>query len=128
MLLLTYPWGNTIGCINLEKIESIIFEDIDNLNEIHIRINAKNMYTITSGSIFTSYNEARDECIVTVKEIMNFERENDITSGMYETTLAQLIMLYVASETKLDFFSFIKKEYLAFKTEQTKQAIDALPD
>ena len=128
MLLLTYPWGNTIGCINLEKIESIIFDDIVNLSEIHICINAKNMYTITSGSIFTSYNEAREECTVTVKEIMEFERQNDITGGMYETTLAQLIMLYVAAETKLDFFSFIKKEYLDFKAAQTKRAIDALPD
>ena len=47
---------------------------------------------------------------------------------MYESTLPQLIMLYIAKRPKTDFFSFIKKEYIEYKNERIEEAINSLPD
>lgn len=127
MLLLTYVTDTgVLGCINLEKTKTIRFIDLRNKTiELYID-NDLNYFPLTS--IFTSIGEDGKDISTDIEEIVKFEQENDITNGMYKTTLPQLIMLYVAKQPKTDFFSFIKKEYIEYKNTRVEEAINSLPD
>lgn len=126
MLLLTYVSGNALGCINLEKVKSILFTELRN-KTIALSIDDESRYFPLT-SIFTSIGENGKDVSTDIEEIVKFEKENDLTNGMYESTLPQLIMLYIAKQPKTDFFSFIKKEYIEYKNEKIEEAINSLPD
>ena len=127
MLLLTYVTDTgVLGCINLEKTKTIRFIDLRNKTiELYID-NDLNYFPLTS--IFTSIGEDGKDVSTDIDEIVKFEQENDLTNGMYKTTLPQLIMLYIAKQSKTDFFSFIKKEYIEYKNARVEAAINSLPD
>lgn len=127
MLLLTYVNGTDgLGCINLEKTKTILFMELRN-KTIELSIDDVSHYFPLT-SIFTSIGEDGKDVSTDIDEIVKFEKENDLTNGMYETTLPQLIMLYIAKQPKTDFFSFIKKEYIEYKNERIEDAINSLPD
>ena len=127
MLLLTYVSGTDgLGCINLEKTKTILFVEL-RTKSIVISIDEETHYFPLT-SIFTSIGEDGKDVSTDIEEIINFEKENDLTNGMYKTTLPQLIMLYIAKQPKTDFFSFIKKEYIEYKNERIEDAINSLPD
>lgn len=127
MLILTYVSGtNGLGCINLEKIKTILFVEL-RTKSIVISID-KETYYFPLTSIFTSIGEDGKDVSTDIEEIVKFEQENDLTNGMYKTTLPQLIMLYIAKQPKTDFFSFVKKEYIEYKNERIEDAINSLPD
>ena len=127
MLILTYVTDtDVLGCINLEKTKTIRFINLRNKTiELYID-NDLNYFPLTS--IFTSIGEDGKDISTDIEEIVKFEQENDLTNGMYKTTLPQLIMLYIAKQPKTDFFSFIKKEYIEYKNERVEEAINSLPD
>ena len=85
-------------------------------------------YCFPLTSIFTSIGEDGKDVSTDIEEIVKFEQENDLTNGMYKTTLPQLIMLYIAKQPKTDFFTFIKKEYIEYKNARVEAAINSLPD
>ncbi len=127
MLLLTYVSGTDgLGCINLEKTKTILFVEL-RTKSIVISIDEETHYFPLT-SIFTSIGEDGKDVSTDIDEIVKFEQENDLTNGMYKTTLPQLIMLYIAKQPKTDFFSFIKKEYIEYKNERIEDAINSLPD
>ena len=126
MLLLTYVSGDALGCINLEKAKSILFIELRN-KTIQLSIDEEMRYFPLT-SIFTSIGENGKDVSTDIEEIVKFEQENDLTNGMYKSTLPQLIMLYIAKQPKTDFFSFIKKEYIEYKNERIEEAINSLPD
>jgi hypothetical protein len=126
MLLLTYVSGDALGCINLEKTKTILFMELRN-KTIELSIDDVSHY-FSLTSIFTSIGEDGKDVSTDIDEIVKFEKENDLTNGMYETTLPQLIMLYIAKQSKTDFFSFIKKEYIEYKNARVEEAINSLPD
>jgi hypothetical protein len=126
MLLLTYVSGDALGCINLEKTKTILFMELRN-KTIELSIDDVSHYFPLT-SIFTSIGEDGKDVSTDIDEIVKFEKENDLTNGMYETTLPQLIMLYIAKQPKTDFFSFIKKEYIEYKNARVEEAINSLPD
>lgn len=127
MLILTYVSGtNGLGCINLEKIKKILFVEL-RTKSIVISIDDETHYFPLT-SIFTSIGEDGKDVSTDIEEIVKFEQENDLTNGMYKTTLPQLIMLYIAKQPKTDFFSFVKKEYIEYKNERIEDAINSLPD
>ena len=126
MLLLTYASGNALGCIDLEKTKSIVFVEL-RTKSIQMSIDEVTHY-FSLTSIFTSIGEDGKDVSTDIEEIVKFEKENDLTNGMYESTLPQLIMLYIAKRPKMDFFSFIKKEYIEYKNERIEEAINSLPD
>ena len=127
MLLLTYVSGTDgLGCINLEKTKTILFVEL-RTKSIVISIDEETHYFPLT-SIFTSIGEDGKDVSTDIDEIIKFEQENDLTNGMYKTTLPQLIMLYIAKQPKTDFFSFIKKEYIEYKNERVEEAINSLPD
>ena len=127
MLILTYVSGtNGLGCINLEKIKTILFVEL-RTKSIVISIDEETHYFPLT-SIFTSIGENGKDVSTDIEEIIKFEQENDLTNGMYKTTLPQLIMLYIAKQPKTDFFSFVKKEYIEYKNERIEDAINSLPD
>lgn len=126
MLLLTYVSGNALGCINLEKAKSILFVELRN-KTIELSIDEEMRYFPLT-SIFTSIGADGKDVSTDIAEIVKFEQENDLTNGMYKSTLPQLIMLYIAKQPKTDFFSFIKKEYIEYKNERIEEAINSLPD
>ena len=126
MLILTYVSGNALGCINLEKTKTIVFVEL-RTKSIVMSIDEVTHY-FSFASIFTSTGENGKDVSTDIEEIVKFERENDLTNGMYKTTLPQLIMLYIAKQPKIDFFSFIKKEYIEYKNERIEDAINSLPD
>lgn len=126
MLLLSYASGEGLGCINLEKTRMILFMKLRN-NTIELSIDeVTHHFPLTS--IFTSIGEDGKDVSTDIDKIIKFEQENDLTNGMYKTTLPQLIMLYIAKQPKTDFFSFIKKEYIEYKNERVEEAINSLPD
>lgn len=124
MLLLTYVSGNALGCLNFEKVKTILFVEL-RTKSIQMSIDEVTHYFPLT-SIFTSTGENGKDVSTDIEEIVKFEQENDLTNGMYKTTLPQLIMLYIAKQPKTDFFSFIKKEYINYKNERIEEAIDAL--
>jgi hypothetical protein len=126
MLILTYVSGNALGCINLEKTKTIVFVEL-RTKLIVMSIDEETHYFPLT-SIFTSIGEDGKDVSTDIDEIVKFEQENDLTNGMYKTTLPQLIMLYIAKQPKIDFFSFIKKEYIEYKNERVEEAINSLPD
>lgn len=127
MLLLTYVSGNdALGCINFEKTKMIVFTEL-RTKSIVISIDGEAHYFPLT-SIFTSIGEDGKDVSTDIEEIVKFEQENDLTNGMYKTTLPQLIMLYIAKQPKTDFFSFIKKEYIEYKNTKVEEAINSLPD
>ena len=127
MLILTYVSGTDgLGCINLEKTKTILFVEL-RTKSIVISIDEETHYFPLT-SIFTSIGEDGKDVSTDIDEIIKFEQENDLTNGMYKTTLPQLIMLYIAKQPKTDFFSFIKKEYIEYKNERVEEAINSLPD
>ena len=127
MLILTYVSGtNGLGCINLEKTKMIRFVEL-RTKSIVISIDEETHYFPLT-SIFTSIGEDGKDVSTDIKEIVKFELENDLTNGMYKSTLPQLIMLYIAKQPKTDFFSFIKKEYIEYKNTRVEEAINSLPD
>lgn len=126
MLLLTYVSGDALGCINLEKTKTILFMELRN-KTIELSIDDVSHYFPLT-SIFTSIGEDGKDVSTDIDEIVKFEKENDLTNGMYETTLPQLIMLYIAKQPKTDFFSFIKKEYIEYKNARVEEVINSLPD
>jgi hypothetical protein len=126
MLILTYVSGNALGCINLEKTKTIVFVEL-RTKLIVMSIDEETHYFPLT-SIFTSIGEDGKDVSTDIDEIVKFEQENDLTNGMYKTTLPQLIMLYIAKQPKIDFFSFIKKEYIEYKNERIEDAINLLPD
>ena len=127
MLILTYVSGtNGLGCINLEKIKTILFVEL-RTKSIVISIDEETHYFPLT-SIFTSIDENGKDVSTDIEEIIKFEQENDLTNSMYKTTLPQLIMLYIAKQPKTDFFSFVKKEYIEYKNERIEDAINSLPD
>lgn len=126
MLILTYVSGDALGCINLEKTKMILFMELRS-KTIELSIDDVSHYFPLT-SIFTSIGEDGKDVSTDIEEIVKFEQENDLTNGMYKTTLPQLIMLYIAKQPKTDFFSFIKKEYIEYKTERIEDAINSLPD
>ena len=127
MLILTYVSGtNGLGCINLEKIKTILFVELRTKSIVISIDNETHYFPLTS--IFTSIGEDGKDVSTDIEEIVKFEQENDLTNGMYKTTLPQLIMLYIAKQPKTDFFSFIKKEYIEYKNERVEEAINSLPD
>lgn len=126
MLLLTYASGEGLGCINLEKTRMILFMKLRN-NTIELSIDEV-MHHFPLTSIFTSIGADGKDVSTDIEEIVRFEKENDLTNGMYETSLPQLIMLYIAKQPKIDFFSFIKKEYIEYKNAKVEEAINSLPD
>jgi hypothetical protein len=126
MLLLTYVSGNALGCIDLEKTKTIFFTEL-RTKSIIISIDGETHYFPLT-SIFTSIGEDGKDVSTDIEEIVKFEQENDLTNGMYKSTLPQLIMLYIAKQPKTDFFSFIKKEYIEYKNERIEDAINSLPD
>ena len=126
MLILTYVSGNALGCINLEKTKTIVFVEL-RTKSIVMSIDEVTHY-FSFASIFTSTGENGKDVSTDIEEIVKFEQENDLTNGMYKTTLPQLIMLYIAKQPKTDFFSFIKKEYIEYKNERIEDAINSLPD
>lgn len=127
MLILTYVSGtDALGCINLEKAKTILFTEL-RTKSIIITIDGETHYFPLT-SIFTSIGEDGKDVSTDIEEIVKFEQENDLTNGMYKSTLPQLIMLYIAKQPKTDFFSFIKKEYIEYKNERIEDAINSLPD
>jgi len=126
MLILTYVSGDALGCINLEKTKMILFMELRN-KTIELSIDDVSHYFPLT-SIFTSIGEDGKDVSTDIEEIVKFEQENDLTNGMYKTTLPQLIMLYIAKQPKTDFFSFIKKEYIEYKNARVEEAINSLPD
>lgn len=124
MLLLSYYTGETLGCINLSKAESIIVRIIhmDSINFVIDNI----PFNISSQSIFSSLDSNKNETTVTIDEILDFEHKNRIT-GPTETILAQLIMLYTEIKPNTDFFSYIKQSYLEYQNRNTLNAIESLP-
>lgn len=126
MLILTYVNGNALGCINLEKTKTIVFVEL-RTKSIEMSIDEVTHY-FSLNSIFTSTGADGKDVSTDIEEIVKFEQENDLTNGMYKTTLPQLIMLYIAKQPKTDFFSFIKKEYIEYKNERIEDAINSLPD
>lgn len=126
MLILTYVSGDALGCINLEKTKMILFMELRS-KTIELSIDDVSHYFPLT-SIFTSIGEDGKDVSTDIEEIVKFEQENDLTNGMYKTTLPQLIMLYIAKQPKTDFFSFIKKEYIEYKNERVEEAINSLPD
>lgn len=127
MLILTYVSGtNALGCINLEKTKTILFTEL-RTKSIIISIDGETHYFPLT-SIFTSIGEDGKDVSTDIEEIVKFEKENDLTNGMCETLLPQLIMLYIAKQPKTDFFSFIKKEYIEYKNARVEEAINSLPD
>ena len=127
MLILTYVSGtNGLGCINLEKIKTILFVELRTKSIVISIDNETHYFPLTS--IFTSIGEDGKDVSTDIEEIVKFEQENDLTNGMYKTTLPQLIMLYIAKQPKTDFFSFVKKEYIEYKNERIEDAINSLPD
>jgi hypothetical protein len=126
MLILTYVSGDALGCINLEKTKMILFMELRN-KTIELAIDDVSHYFPLT-SIFTSIGEDGKDVSTDIEEIVKFEQENDLTNGMYKTTLPQLIMLYIAKQPKTDFFSFIKKEYIEYKNARVEEAINSLPD
>lgn len=125
MLLLSYYTGETLGCINLSKAESIIVKIIhmDSINFVIDNI----PFNISSKSIFSSLDSNKNETIVTIDEILDFEHKNRITGSSTETILAQLIMLYTEIKPNTDFFSYIKQSYLEYQNRETCNAIESLP-
>jgi hypothetical protein len=126
MLILTYVSGDALGCINLEKTKMILFMELRS-KTIELSIDDVSHYFPLT-SIFTSIGEDGKDVSTDIEEIVKFEQENDLTNGMYKTTLPQLIMLYIAKQPKTDFFSFIKKEYIEYKNARVEEAINSLPD
>jgi hypothetical protein len=126
MLILTYVSGNALGCINLEKTKTIVFVEL-RTKLIVMSIDEETHYFPLT-SIFTSIGADGKDVSTDIEEIVKFEQENDLTNGMYKTTLPQLIMLYIAKQPKTDFFSFIKKEYIEYKNARVEEAINSLPD
>ena len=126
MLLLSYYTGETLGCINLSKAESIIVKII-HMDSINFVID-NTPFNISPHSIFSSIGADGKDVSTDIEEIVRFEKENDLTNGMYETSLPQLIMLYIAKQPKIDFFSFVKKEYIEYKNAKVEEAINSLPD
>jgi hypothetical protein len=126
MLILTYVSGDALGCINLEKTKMILFMELRS-KTIELAIDDVSHYFPLT-SIFTSIGEDGKDVSTDIEEIVKFEQENDLTNGMYKTTLPQLIMLYIAKQSKTDFFSFIKKEYIEYKNARVEEAINSLPD
>jgi len=127
MLILTYVSGTDgLGCINLEKTKTILFVELRTKSIVISIDNETHYFPLTS--IFTSIGEDGKDVSTDIDEIIKFEQENDLTNGMYKTTLPQLIMLYIAKQPKTDFFSFIKKEYIEYKNERVEEAINSLPD
>ena len=126
MLILTYVSGDALGCINLEKTKMILFMELRS-KTIELSIDDVSHYFPLT-SIFTSIGEDGKDVSTDIEEIVKFEQENDLTNGMYKTTLPQLIMLYIAKQPKTDFFSFIKKEYIEYKNAKVEEAINSLPD
>jgi hypothetical protein len=126
MLILTYVSGDALGCINLEKTKMILFMELRS-KTIELSIDDVSHYFPLT-SIFTSIGEYGKDVSTDIEEIVKFEQENDLTNGMYKTTLPQLIMLYIAKQPKTDFFSFIKKEYIEYKNARVEEAINSLPD
>ena len=129
MLLLTYPWRNRLGCINLARVNQIYINEIDLVkNDILMTIdNVQNHYDI--GSIITSFGSDLMQHSVTLRSIFEFEKENldKLIGEPYESMLPQLIMLYVECEPGVDFFTFVKKEYMKYINEQNEEIIDTLP-
>lgn len=126
MLILTYFKDDELGCINFEKTKMIFFI---NLRSKTIDMSIDDVrYCFPLTSIFTSIGEDGKDVSTDIEEIVKFEQENDLTNGMYKTTLPQLIMLYIAKQPKTDFFSFIKKEYIKYKNARVEAAINSLPD
>ena len=127
MLILTYVSGtDALGCINLEKTKTILFTEL-RIRSIVISIdNETHYFPLTS--IFTSIGEDGKDVSTDIEEIVKFETENDLTNGIHKTLLPQLIMLYIAKQPKIDFFSFIKKEYIEYKNAKVEEAINSLPD
>ena len=127
MLILTYVSGtNELGCINLEKTKTILFVELRTKSIVISIDEVTHYFPLTS--IFTSIGEDGKDVSTDIDEIIKFEQENDLTNGMYKTTLPQLIMLYIAKQPKTDFFSFIKKEYIEYKNTRVEEAINSLPD
>ena len=126
MLILTYVSGDALGCINLEKTKMILFMELRN-KTIELSIDDVSHYFPLT-SIFSSIGADGKDVSTDIEEIVKFEQENDLTNGMYKTTLPQLIMLYIAKQPKTDFFSFIKKEYIEYKNARVEEAINSLPD
>lgn len=127
MLILTYVSGTDgLGCINLEKTKTILFVELRTKSIVISIDNETHYFPLTS--IFTSIGEDGKDVSTDIDEIIKFEQENDLTNGMYKTTLPQLIMLYIAKQPKTDFFTFIKKEYIEYKNARVEEAINSLPD
>lgn len=129
MLLLTYPWCNRLGCINLARVNQIYIDTVDLVkHDILMTIdNVQNHYD--TGSIITSFGSDLMQHSVTLREIFEFEKENinKLTGEPYESMLPQLIMLYVECESGIDFFAFVKKEYMKYINEQNEAIINTLP-
>lgn len=129
MLLLTYPWCDRLGCINLARVNQIYIDTVDLVkNDILMTIdNVQNHYD--TGSIITSFGPDLTQHSVTLREIFEFEKENinKLTGEPYESMLPQLIMLYVECEPGIDFFTFVKKEYMKYINEQNEAIINTLP-
>ena len=129
MLLLTYPWCNRLGCINLARVNQIYIDTVDlDKNDILMTIdNVQNHYD--AGSIIISSGSDLISHSVTLKEIFEFEKENlnKLTGEPYESMLPQLIMLYVEYEPGIDFFTFVKKEYMKYMNVQNEAIINTLP-
>lgn len=126
MLILTYANGSALGCIDLEKTKIIIFAELRTKSIVITIDDVTHHFSLNS--IFTSIGENGKDVSTSIEEIVKFEEENDLTNGMYKSTLPQLIMLYIAKRPKIDFFSFIKKEYIEYKNARVEEAINSLPD
>lgn len=126
MLLLTYVSGDALGCINLEKTKTILFVELRTKSIEMVIDEVTHHFPLTS--IFSSIGADGKDVSTDIEEIVRFEKENDLTNGMYETSLPQLIMLYIAKQPKIDFFSFVKKEYIEYKNAKVEEAINSLPD
>lgn len=93
MLILTYVSGTDgLGCINLEKTKTILFVELRTKSIVISIDNETHYFPLTS--IFTSIGEDGKDVSTDIDEIIKFEQENDLTNGMYKSTLPQLIMLY----------------------------------
>ena len=108
------------------KPKNILFIELRN-KTLKLKIDEV-WYDFSLTSIFTSIGKDGKDVSTSIEEIVKFEQENDITNGMYKTTLPQLIMLYIAKQPKTEFYSVVKKEYIEYKNTRVKEAINSLPD
>lgn len=127
MLIFTYNNHTSLGCIDLTRIKHICWIDTEYDNNIARIVFDDIDKWFNFESIITSFDENGKEISITLKKLLEFEKQVTVPYN-YESGLPLLIIRYCVLNPKCSFVDFMRCEYLELEQEKTKRAIDSLPD